>query len=257
MRHVQAALSLVALVAVLVVGCSANDSTDSTTTAVPTTALATTTLGSAATSMSGGLPGATRALLDTNDLPPGYGWDPVPIEEDFWDLNGGRIVVPFCEDRRNVVSEPTLRELTNGMPLAVSYEGSGAHIDQVVYPDTSRTTDVETAYDDVAHELDECIVWWEQNPASWILDEYVEEGWHWEVERIELPTSGVESYGITYHLVDGNETYAGYGYFRLAMVRNETHLMVVHLVENGNEDGLPETGFASIVDSALEQLSDA
>ena len=31
----------------------------------------------------------------------------------------------------------------------------------------------------------------------------------------------------------------------------------IGLRHDGNADGLPETGFASIVDSALEQLSDA
>ena len=254
MRHVQTPLILVALVAVLLVGCSSNDSADSTTTAVPTSALATTTLGSTTTSV----PVAVGALLANDDLPSRYGWVPVPIEEEFWDEFG--IMVRFCEDQWNVLSEPSLRELTVGMPMAVSFDADGAHVHQVVYANTSPSTQVEVAFDDVARELDECISWWEQNPATGIVDEYVEKGWHWAVQRFELPTSGVESYGITYHTADADGVNVGADWWAnhtLVMVRTETHLMVLELYGNSNADELQGIGFASIVDSALEQLSSA
>jgi hypothetical protein len=196
-------------------------------------------------------------LLISENLPAPYRGPRQPIEEEFWDSG---IQIPFCENGLMVLTEPSLEMLTVGLPAAVAFEGDRAGATQVLYAGTSPVMPVGDAFDDVAHELDECVAEWEQDPAIGIVDEYTDDGWQWVVEQPELDIDRGASYALRYYTVDGDGTNAGKAWGRnhtFAMVRTDTHLMLLEL-RDGLDDGPIEADeFEKVIDAALDRLSNA
>jgi hypothetical protein len=204
-----------------------------------------------------GVYGLDELLLTAEDLPAPYRGPQQPIEEEFWDSG---ILIPFCENGLMVIAEPSLEMLTVGLPEAVTFDGESGGATQVLYASTSPVMPIRDAFDDVAYELDECIAEWEQNPAIGIVDEYVDDGWHWVVEPLELTTGADDSYAIRYYAVDGDGANAGTPWqmnHAFAMARTETHLMLVEFWDGRDEGPLDANELETVLNAALDRLSGA
>lgn len=202
-------------------------------------------------------PALDELLLTSEDLPVAYRGPRQPIEEEFWDSG---ILIPFCENGLMVLAEPSLEMLTVGLPAAVAFEGDRAGATQVLYPGTSQVMPVGDAFDDVAHELDECVAEWEQDPAIGFVDEYIDDGWQWVVEQMELNTDGDASYALRYYAVDGDGTNASTPWgmnHAFAMVRTDTHLMLLELRDGLDEGPLDADEYETVLNASLDRLSNA
>lgn len=230
------------------------DSQQSTTTVPTTTTPAVTTTVPPTT-----VPGAygLDELLTAEDLPAPYRGPRQPIEEEFWDSG---ILIHFCENSLMVLAEPSLEMLTVGLPAAATFDGDRAGATQVLYASTSPVMPLGDAFDDVAHELDECIAEWDNDPAIGIADEYVQDGWQWVVEQLELSTREDGSYALRYYAVDGDGANVGTPWgmnHAFVMARTDTHLMLLELWD-GLEDGpLDANELETVLDAALDRLSGA
>jgi hypothetical protein len=207
-------------------------------------------------------PAATDMLVRVEDLPAGYGWLAQPYGDEHLDpaLTAG-IVMHLCsgpvegDGLWKLATVPPLSELSSGGPAAAFFTGDRIALEELVFNDTSAK--IKSAFDATLVNLEHCIESSGRDPTYGFTPSYVEDGWHFHKERVELDLGSVDAYAVRYYAADGDDVNASSGWMMdhtIAMVRRGGQLILIEVFQDSAENGIGAAEFTDIVAHALDRV---